>query len=95
MPLGAAFFNFIMPLQIGARDGGLPEAERVLLFWTFAVGAVILNLGWFMKDGAPRTRAGSATRRLTTSPVQPHPRDRHVGHGPPASWESPPSRLPR
>jgi cytochrome c oxidase subunit 1 len=52
MPIGAAFFNFIMPLQIGARDVAFPRLNA-FSFWTFAVGAVILNLGWFMKDGAP------------------------------------------
>jgi cytochrome c oxidase subunit 1 len=52
MPIGAAFFNFIMPLQIGARDVAFPRLNA-FSFWTFAVGAIILNLGWFMKDGAP------------------------------------------
>ncbi len=52
MPLGAAFFNFVMPLQIGARDVAFPRLNA-FSFWVFAVGAVILNIGWFMKDGAP------------------------------------------
>jgi cytochrome c oxidase subunit 1 len=52
MPLGNAFFNFIMPLQVGARDVAFPRLNA-FAYWTFLVGAVILNLGWFMKDGAP------------------------------------------
>ena len=52
MPIGAAFFNFIMPLQIGARDVAFPRLNA-FSFWTFLVGAIIVNLGWFMKDGAP------------------------------------------
>src|ERR1700722_8887579 len=52
MPMGAAFFNFIMPLQIGARDVAFPRLNA-FSFWTFLVGAIILNLGWFLKDGAP------------------------------------------
>jgi cytochrome c oxidase subunit 1 len=52
MPLGAAFFNFIMPLQIGARDVAFPRLNA-FSFWTFLVGAIIINLGWFLKDGAP------------------------------------------
>jgi len=52
MPLGAAFFNFIMPLQIGARDVAFPRLNA-FSFWTFVVGAIIINLGWFLKDGAP------------------------------------------
>ncbi len=52
MPLSAAFFNFIMPLQIGARDVAFPRLNAFSL-WTFVAGAVIINLGWFMHDGAP------------------------------------------
>jgi cytochrome c oxidase subunit 1 len=52
MPLSAAFFNFIMPLQIGARDVAFPRLNAFSL-WTFVAGAIILNLGWFMAAGAP------------------------------------------
>ncbi|HXN34947.1 MAG TPA: cytochrome c oxidase subunit I [Opitutaceae bacterium] len=52
MPLGAAFFNFIMPLQIGARDVAFPRLNA-FSFWVFVVGAIILNVGWFTKDRAP------------------------------------------
>ncbi len=52
MPLSSAFFNFIMPLQIGARDVAFPRLNAFSL-WTFVVGAIILNIGWFMHDGAP------------------------------------------
>ena len=52
MPLSAAFFNYIMPLQIGARDVAFPRLN-VFAFWTFLVGAIILNIGWFVKSGAP------------------------------------------
>lgn len=52
MPIGAAFFNFVMPLQIGARDVAFPRLNA-FSYWTFLVGAIIVNLGWFMKDGVP------------------------------------------
>jgi len=52
MPLSAAFFNYIMPLQIGARDVAFPRLNAFSL-WTFVAGAIIINLGWFMKDGPP------------------------------------------
>src|SRR5581483_1058597 len=52
MPLSAAFFNFIMPLQIGARDVAFPRLNA-FSYWTFLVGAIIVNIGWFMKDGPP------------------------------------------
>src|SRR5450432_4272182 len=55
MPLSAAFFNIIMPLQIGARDVAFPRLNAFSL-WTFVAGAIILNLGWFLPAdhwGAP------------------------------------------
>lgn len=52
MPLSAAFFNYIMPLQVGARDVAFPRLNA-FSFWVFLAGAIILNVGWFMKDGAP------------------------------------------
>ena len=52
MPLSAAFFNFIMPLQIGARDVAFPRLNA-FSYWVFLAGAIILNLGWFIHDGAP------------------------------------------
>jgi heme/copper-type cytochrome/quinol oxidase subunit 1 len=82
MPLGAAFFNFIMPLQIGARDVAFPRLNA-FSFWTFLAGAIILNLGWFMKDGAPDAGWFGYTP-LTTRHRSARPRDRHVGDGPAA-----------
>jgi len=52
MPLSAAFFNYVMPLQIGARDVAFPRLNG-FAFWVFLVGAIILNIGWFVKSGAP------------------------------------------
>src|ERR1035438_2148332 len=52
MPLSAAFFNFIMPLQIGARDVAFPRLNA-FSFWVFLAGAIILNIGWFIHDGVP------------------------------------------
>ena len=51
MPLGAAFFNFIIPLQIGARDVAFPRLNA-FSYWTFLGGAIILNTSWFL-GGAP------------------------------------------
>jgi len=56
MPLSSAFFNFLVPLQIGARDVAFPRLNAFSL-WTFVAGALVLNvsflfqaahmLGWF------------------------------------------------
>ena len=45
MPLSAAFFNYLTPLMIGARDVAFPRMNA-FSFWTFFAGAVILNLSW-------------------------------------------------
>ncbi len=46
MPLSAAFFNFVIPLQIGARDVAFPRLNA-FSFWTFLAGAIILKISWF------------------------------------------------
>jgi cytochrome c oxidase subunit I len=51
MPLIFAFFNAILPLQIGARDVAFPFLNS-LGFWLFFFGGVFLNLSWFL-GGAP------------------------------------------
>ena len=42
MPLAAAFANYLIPLQIGARDVAFPRLNA-LSFWTWVSGAVFLN----------------------------------------------------
>ncbi|MBS57867.1 MAG: cytochrome c oxidase subunit I [Chloroflexi bacterium] len=49
MPLGAAFFNFVIPLQIGARDVAFPRLNA-FSFWTFLAGAIILKSSWLLAD---------------------------------------------
>ena len=51
MPLGAAFMNYLIPLQIGARDVAFPRLNA-LSFWTFLVGGIFLNSSWFLGGGA-------------------------------------------
>ena len=45
MPLSAAFFNFVIPLQIGARDVAFPRLNA-FSYWTFLGGALMLMLSW-------------------------------------------------
>ena len=49
--MGAAFFNYIIPLQIGARDVAFPRLNA-FSYWTFLAGAIMLNGSWFL-GGAP------------------------------------------
>ena len=51
MPLTAAFFNFMIPLLIGARDVAFPRLNA-LSYWTFLGGGILLNSGWFL-GGSP------------------------------------------
>lgn len=51
MPLSAAFFNFIVPLQLGARDVAFPRLNA-FSFWTFLAGGLFLNAS-FLFGGAP------------------------------------------
>jgi cytochrome c oxidase subunit 1 len=51
MPLAAAFANFMVPLQIGARDVAFPRLNALGL-WLFIFGGIFLNLSWFL-GGSP------------------------------------------
>ena len=53
MPLGAALFNFMIPLMIGARDVAFPRLNA-LSYWIFLFGALLL-LSSFVFGGAPDT----------------------------------------
>jgi cytochrome c oxidase subunit 1 len=46
MPFSAAFFNFIVPLQIGARDVAFPRLNA-FSYWVFLAGGVLLHLSFF------------------------------------------------
>jgi cytochrome c oxidase subunit I len=60
MPLTAAFFNFIVPLQIGARDVAFPRLNA-LSYWIYFFGGIFINLGFFLGRSC-RTPGGSPTR---------------------------------
>jgi cytochrome c oxidase subunit 1 len=51
MPMAAAFANYFVPLQIGARDVAFPRMNAFSL-WTFVVGAIFVNLSWFLGGAA-------------------------------------------
>lgn len=56
MPLSSAFFNFLIPLQIGARDVAFPRLNA-FSYWVFLFGGLVITLpilfglapngGWF------------------------------------------------
>ena len=49
MPLSAAFFNYIIPLQIGARDVAFPRLNA-FSYWVFLAGTIILHSSWLVGD---------------------------------------------
>ncbi len=48
MPLSAAFFNYMIPLQIGARDVVFPRLNA-FSFWLFLFGALVLNVPFLLQ----------------------------------------------
>ena len=51
MPFIMALMNFVVPLQIGARDVAFPRLNA-LSFWLFFMGAMLLNIS-FVIGGSP------------------------------------------
>ncbi|MEX2588448.1 MAG: cytochrome c oxidase subunit I [Actinomycetota bacterium] len=51
MPMGAAFFNYMIPLMIGARDVAFPRLNS-LSYWVFLFGGLFIYSSWFF-GGAP------------------------------------------
>ncbi len=51
MPMAAAFANYLLPLQIGARDVAFPRMNAFSL-WCFLAGGIFLNTSWFLGGGA-------------------------------------------
>ncbi len=51
MPMAAAFANYFVPLQIGARDVAFPRINA-LGFWLFLFGGLFLNTSWFLGGAA-------------------------------------------
>jgi cytochrome c oxidase subunit 1 len=51
MPMAAAFANYLLPIQIGARDVAFPRMNA-FSFWCFLFGALFFNSSWFLGGGA-------------------------------------------
>src|SRR5215212_8714483 len=68
MPLSAAFFNFLIPLQIGARDVAFPRLNA-FSYWVFLFGGIFMNASWFV--GAAPNGGWFGYAPLTTMPYSP------------------------
>jgi cytochrome c oxidase subunit 1 len=51
MPLSAMFFNYFIPLQIGARDVAFPRLNA-FSYWVFLLGGLFINFSWLL-NAAP------------------------------------------
>lgn len=47
MPLLAAFMNFLLPLQIGARDVAFPRLNA-FSYWSYLFGGIFINTSWLL-----------------------------------------------
>jgi cytochrome c oxidase subunit I len=47
MPMSAAFFNFLIPLQIGARDVAFPRLNA-FSYWVYLFGSLFMNFSWLV-----------------------------------------------
>jgi cytochrome c oxidase subunit 1 len=67
MPMAAAFFNYMIPLMIGARDVAFPRLNA-FSFWAFILGALFLYSSWFL-GGAPNGGWFGYAPNSTTDPT--------------------------
>jgi len=68
MPLSAAFFNFLIPLQIGARDVAFPRLNA-FSYWVYLFGSLFMNASWLV--GAAPNGGWFGYAPLTTLPYSP------------------------
>jgi cytochrome c oxidase subunit 1 len=70
MPLSAMFFNYMIPLLIGARDVAFPRLNA-FSYWVFLLGGLFLNAGWFFGHAPDQGWFGYAN--LTSRQFSPGP----------------------
>src|SRR5215208_5425509 len=68
MPLSAAFFNFLIPLQIGARDVAFPRLNA-FSYWVYLFGGIFITVPIFFQVAPDAGWFGYAP--LTTRPFSP------------------------
>jgi cytochrome c oxidase subunit 1 len=66
MPMSAAFFNYMIPLMIGARDVAFPRLNAYS-YWAFAAGGLFLYSSFFL-GGAPNGGWFGYAPNSTTDP---------------------------
>src|SRR5918992_1494281 len=67
MPMSSAFFNYFIPLMIGARDVAFPRLNAYS-YWVFLLGGLFLYSSWFL-GGAPNGGGFGYAPNSTTDPA--------------------------
>ncbi|MEP6475708.1 MAG: cytochrome c oxidase subunit I [Actinomycetota bacterium] len=67
MPMSAAFFNYLIPLMIGARDVAFPRLNA-FSYWAFLFGGSFIYSSWFL-GGAPNGGWFGYAPNSTTDPT--------------------------
>jgi len=67
MPLSAAFFNLLIPLQIGARDVAFPRLNA-FSYWVYLFGSIFMNASWLIKSAPDGGWFGYVPLTSTYSP---------------------------
>ncbi len=68
MPLSAMYFNFMIPLQLGARDVAFPRLNA-FSYWVFLLGGLLINVSWLF--GAAPNGGWFGYANLTTRQFSP------------------------
>jgi cytochrome c oxidase subunit 1 len=68
MPFSSAFFNYVVPLMIGARDVAFPRLNA-LSYWIFLAGGLFLNASFLV--GAPPNAGWFGYANLTSRQFSP------------------------
>ena len=80
MPMSAAFFNFLIPLQIGARDVAFPRLNA-FSYWVYLLGGLFITFPIFFGVAPDGGWFGYAP--LSTKAYSPQHQHRLLGAGPP------------
>ena len=68
MPLSAMYFNYLIPLQLGARDVAFPRLNA-FSYWVFLFGGLLINASWLF--GAAPDGGWFGYANLTTKQYSP------------------------
>ena len=71
MPLSAAFFNYLVPLMIGARDVAFPRLNA-FSYWIFLFGGLFINTSFLFRAAPHAGWFGYATLTERPFSVGPH-----------------------